>query len=423
MSFILGGFKGFPSIGLNRFHPERFEDLVERRGWVGILWERAIKCSCYSEDTGNPDPKDPTCGGIGWLYVEDLNISIVVEQLDVTLAGQSQFALKASLSGSPDLAETVTSVSRVFNVTQNVSYTVGVVSGRNVTISGSPLPIPGDKVVADYIYQRASGASVKAIITAVDYQKDFIPVGEWLQGDAIMTTSGQYQMGLRDRLTIPEQVVRTSELKRRYELDTRGRSMERLRYKSGIKLFQVRDLTQVFIEGSDFTLGPDSTIVWGTGARPKHKAFRVRYNGNATTAIMAVSGTALTTTLTGQTDGSVSLSVSFATYPTVKDVVDYINTKDGYEAAFDDQSNRAGIDNAELMVHSIVVPSTTIKNLYVTVENEDRTQYTIEYSHYLAYTIYTRRGMDRRHDDGAVLPAKYWLRLWEHTDSFSNDGS
>ncbi len=423
MTFILGGFKGIPGISINRLHPQRFEDLIERRGWVPVLWERAIKCACYSEDTGNPDPKDPTCGGIGWTYMEDLDVEVANEPLCIVTALQTLYTLKASLNGSPNPAEVVTKVSLVRNITQGVTYTVSSISGRDIVIAGAPLPALGDSVLVTYTYQREAGATVKAVITNVDYQKDFIPMGEWLQGDSIMTVSGQYQMGLRDRITIPEQVVRTSELKRRNELDVKGRSLERLRYKSGIKIFLVRDLNGTFAEGPDFTLGPDSTIVWGAGNRPKHKAFRLKYSGNATTATVTVSGTTLTTTLTGQTDGTVSLSVSFATYPTAKEVVDFINAQDGYEAEFDDQSNRVGIDNAEVMSFSVPLAATNIKAAFATVSNEDRTQYTIEYMHHLSFTIYTKRGMDRRHDDGAVLPAKYWLRLWEHTDSFSNDAS
>ncbi len=306
-------------------------------------------------------------------------------------------------------------------MTQNVSYTVGAIVGLTVAISGAPLPVPGDKVIVDYVFLRDTDPSVKAIITSVDYQRDYIPAGEWLQGDAIMTVSGQYRMGFRDRITIPEQVIRTDELLRRNRVDVLNRSLERLRYKTGLKIILVRDLYGVFLENTDFTIGPDATIVWGAGARPKHKAFNVKYNGNATAADMVVTTTDLTVTLAGdQTDTSVDLVVPFATYNTVKKVVDFINAQTGYVADFEEQSNRIGIENAELTSFSVPIVTADVKAAAVVVFNEDRTQYTVEYMHHMAYTIYQKQGMVRRHDDGTVLPGKYWLRLWEHTDAFSN---
>lgn len=418
MGEILSGLTGLGA--QNHFHAKRFEDLINRRGWVPVTWERAVKCACYGEDTGNPDPKDPTCGGIGWLYLTDLEIQVDKEQVAITLAGQAVLGLNASLTGSPDATRTITRVSRAFNVTQNVAYTIGVISGLTVAISGAPLPVPGDKVIVDYVFLRDADPSVKAIITNVDYQKDYIPAGEWLMGDAVMTVSGQYRMGFRDRITIPEQVIRTDELLRRNRLDVKGRSLERLRYKTGIKILLVRDLYTVFAETTDFTIGVDATVVWGAGARPKHKAFSVKYNGNATSATMVVTTASLVVTLVGQTDGSATITVPFATYDTVKKVVEYINAQTKYKAAFDEQSNRIGIENAELTSFSVPILTADVKAAPVTVFNEDRTQYTIEYMHHMAYTIYQKQGMVRRHDDGTVLPGKYWLRLWEHTDAFSN---
>ena len=417
----LSGFSGLQ--GLNKFHPKRFEDLINRRGWIPVLWERAVKCPCHSDDTGNPDPKDPTCGGVGYIYQEDLAVEVAKEQLCVVSAGQATYTLLASLTGSPDATRSVSRVIRVWNETQAIDYTVSGILGRDITIAGAPLPVPGDKVFANYEFLRDAGASVKAIVTSVDYQKDYIPSGEWLQGDSIMTVSGQYKMGFRDRITIPEEVVRASEFKRRYETDVLSRSLERLRYKSGIIILLVRDLTQTFVLGTDFTLGPDQTIVWGAGLRPKHKVFHLKYTGNATSATMAVTATEITVTLVGQTDGSLDLVVPFATYSTATQAADYINTRQGYVVGFERQSDTPGIDHEERMVYCVPQAGVDVKGIDVTIENEDKTQYTVEYMHQLAYSIYMKQGMVRRHDDGSVLPGKYWLRLWEHTDLFSNDGS
>jgi hypothetical protein len=175
MSDILSGFGGLG--GPNRFHAARFEDLINRRGWRPVSWDRAVKCSCYSEDTGMPDVTDPTCGGTGWLYISDLEMQVKDEQVNVSQSGQNVLSLRASLSGAPDPTRTITSVSRAYNETKGVSYTIGNILGLTVVISGSPLPVPGDKVVVDYVYLRDSDPSVKAIITSVDYQRDFIPAG------------------------------------------------------------------------------------------------------------------------------------------------------------------------------------------------------------------------------------------------------
>jgi hypothetical protein len=418
-NFVLSGFSGL--LGLNKLHDIRFEDLINRRGWVPVLWEKSIKCPCYSDDTGNPDPKCSVCGGIGYTYYEDLDMDVFNEQLDITSDGQTSYVLKCTLAGSFDSTRAVSKVSRIWNQTQNISYTVSIVTGTpRINISGPTLPIQGDIVMVDYTYSRDPGASVKAVITNVDYQKDYIPSGEWLQGDCILTVSGQFKMGFRDRIIIPQQVVRTDELKRRYDLTVKGLSLERLRYKSGIEIVSCHDLFRSFTLGTDFTMGPDQTIVWGLGARPLHNAFNIKYTGNATTALLVVTPTALTVTLVGQTDGSTSITVPFATYPLVKDVIAYVKTKAKYAIAAETQGTTPGIDNAERMTLSDPVPSTSIKNVAVVVKNEDKTQYTIEYMHYLSYSIYMKQGMVRRHDDGTVLPGKYWLRLWENTDLFSN---
>jgi hypothetical protein len=300
-----------------------------------------------------------------------------------------------------------------------VTYTVAI-SGVQITLSGGVLPVMGDKVLVDYVFTRDPGPSIKGIITNVDYQRDYIPSGEWLQGDSIMTVSGQYRMGFRDRITIQEQVVRTDELKRRFDVTAGGLSLERLRYKTGIKVVSCRDLLRTFTLGVDFTLGPDMTIVWAGGAVPSHNAFSIGYTGNATSAVLVVTNTGLTVTLAGQTDGSLSLNVPFATYPTLAEVLAYVKAQAGYSINATAQSNISGIENAERMSYSVPVGPTSLVGFTALVQNQDKTQYTIEYMHYLAYSIYMRQGMVRRPDAGGVLPGKYWLRLYENTDLFSN---
>lgn len=419
---ILGGFSGFGR--MNVFTRNRFEDFINRRGWIDVFWETATRCACYSLNTGNPDPNCTTCIGVGFTWKEELGVDVFQEPLEITSDDQDTYFLKGSLDGiecdtiSP---RTLVGIPVVVNITTNVTYTVTVVSNTQIILSGGVLPKRCDQVFADYTYLRDAGV-LRAIITGVDYQRDYIPASEWLNGDAVMTVSGQYKMGFRDRITIPEQVVRGSEMERRFDLDVKGRSLERLRYKSGIKIIRVRDRTQDFTEGVDFELGPDKTFVWLAGLRPKHKAFNLIYTGDATSATLAVTATELTVTLVGQTDGSQDLSLSFASFPTVQKISTEIESQDGYNSGTDKESDLSGVDNGELNTRSVLIAGADIKNVSVIVENEDRTQYAVEYMHHLAYTIFTKQGMPRRHDGGVVLPQKHWLRLWEHTDRFSNAG-
>ncbi|MEA3224958.1 MAG: hypothetical protein U9Q07_03340, partial [Planctomycetota bacterium] len=61
-------------------------------------------------------------------------------------------------------------------------------------------------------------------------------------------------------------------------------------------------------------------------------AFIIRYTGDGDPATMTITRTALTTALTGPTDGSANLNISFATYNTITKLVAYINAQTGYEA-------------------------------------------------------------------------------------------
>jgi hypothetical protein len=75
----------------------------------------------------------------------------------------------------------------------------------------------------------------------------------------------------------------------------------------------------------------------------------IQYTGNGTAASMTISGVsqavlALTTSLTGQTDSSVNLSIMLANY-TIKQLVDYINAQPGYTASLLSVPNSARKSN------------------------------------------------------------------------------
>jgi hypothetical protein len=58
----------------------------------------------------------------------------------------------------------------------------------------------------------------------------------------------------------------------------------------------------------------------------------VEYTGNGSTATLTTSATQMTTTISGQSDGSVSLTIPYASYATIQQIADYINAQPGYLA-------------------------------------------------------------------------------------------
>ena len=84
-------------------------------------------------------------------------------------------------------------------------------------------------------------------------------------------------------------------------------------------------LEVVFEDGTKRTV--ETSPVLGATAE-----LTVQYTGNATTASVTVSSTQLTTALSGQTDGTVNLTVPFSTYATLTEVINYINAQPGYTA-------------------------------------------------------------------------------------------
>ena len=294
---------------------------------------------------------------------------------------------------------------------------------KTIRISADTQPKITETVVVTYVWLSTAGEGIKAIITQTEQEQDCMGAGRWLKGDAVMTVSGRLLMGFRDRITIPTELMRKNELFRRNELDVKDRSLERLRYKKGVTILSTRDKTQLFVFGVDFLLGADNTILWQSGARPKHKAILLEYKGDASTAVLDVTATEITVTLAGdQTDGSADLSIDYASFPTVADIVKEISTKTGYDVCASRESNIKGVDNKEDSTQMILAAAVDIKNIEAIIENEDRTQDTMEYRHHPTYSIYMEKALLRRHDNGAETTSRWPLRLWEHTDPFSNAG-
>lgn len=58
----------------------------------------------------------------------------------------------------------------------------------------------------------------------------------------------------------------------------------------------------------------------------------VEYTGDGASATLTTTATQMTTTISGQSDGSVSLTIPYATYSTIQQIADYINAQFGYTA-------------------------------------------------------------------------------------------
>lgn len=81
----------------------------------------------------------------------------------------------------------------------------------------------------------------------------------------------------------------------------------------------------------------------------EQKVLSVSYSGNASSAILTVTASALIVTLAGQSDGSLTLTVPFADYPTAIEAVDYINSIPFYTASMLSNANFAmtNLDHVE----------------------------------------------------------------------------
>lgn len=105
--------------------------------------------------------------------------------------------------------------------------------------------------------------------------------------------------------------------------------------------------------------------------RLEKKCFEITYTGNGTSAILAISSTLITVTLTGQSDGSANLSVLFSDYPRLGDAVDYINSLQGYVAAMIDVPDFL-LSNLDHIEASEAVDIKTMKTVYADLYAEQQ---------------------------------------------------
>ena len=128
---------------------------------------------------------------------------------------------------------------------------------------------------------------------------------------------------------------------------------------------------------------------------------------------MTITSSALTTTV----NSAPGFNLSFATYQTLQQLVDKINTDTNYEAVISADAKEIDkqIAVSEATNKLLPVTNVVIKTVTYQVYGEDKTQYSVEFYHYAVYSIWKPVGQVRHHDFGAPLPRRYWARLWEKT--------
>lgn len=77
-------------------------------------------------------------------------------------------------------------------------------------------------------------------------------------------------------------------------------------------------------------------------------AFTIQYTGNGSASTMTISGTQLTTTVTGATDSSVALTLAFTNFPFVSDLIAFISAQPGYTCTAVSGVNPYVIPSAQL---------------------------------------------------------------------------
>lgn len=401
----------------NIFHKGRYTDLVARRGWTDIFWKQSIKCSCWSDITGSPDYKCPTCSGTGWLYSDNLNVEIINEIAKVL--PPNKLVLQCSfLPYETDATRTVTRVLSIFNRTQNVTYTHYTISGNQLTVTDMPVPTQDDVIIVSYVYQRDVNVPMRAIITNVDYKNNYIPAGEWLAGDIILTVEDCYSVGFRDRIMQKDNYMRTTEQFRRNVVDVHSISLEKLLYDTtmGLKNVTCRDKYVTYTQDTDFKVLSDGTISWNfvgaSGSSPRHKSFQMVYTGAGAVVTMTITGLSLTTVV----DGNPDLNLLFSAYPTLQTLVDAINNTTTYAAVIsqDAQEKDTYAPVMERTTYLVAASAVSIKTTPYQVWNIDATQYAVEYFHYALWQVNMQVSQSRHPDGGTLLVKRFWCRLYEN---------
>lgn len=120
--------------------------------------------------------------------------------------------------------------------------------------------------------------------------------------------------------------------------------------------------TKIIEIGTEDGVQKSPTLEW--------PVFKLTYTGDATTAVLVINSTSIAVTLAGdQMDGSADLAATFANYPTLGELADYVNNLTGYslETLTDRSFTTSKLDAVE-SGESMSVK--TVKTLYADAEAE-----------------------------------------------------
>jgi len=97
----------------------------------------------------------------------------------------------------------------------------------------------------------------------------------------------------------------------------------------------------------------------------------IQYVGNGTAATLTVSLTQLETTISGQSDGSLSLTVNFSDYSTIGDLAEYINSQIGYSCTILGSPDFLceNLDSVLFADAVSILTNTTLTGLYFSQKN------------------------------------------------------
>ena len=78
-----------------KLNQQNFEELITRRG-IPVKWERSMRCSCWSEDSGQPQYSCKACQGWGYVYeppIEEDAVLVMALQMNRNDTPQGEFRL------------------------------------------------------------------------------------------------------------------------------------------------------------------------------------------------------------------------------------------------------------------------------------------------------------------------------------------
>jgi hypothetical protein len=301
-----------------KFVTERFEQLIDAQGQT-CKWEQAIKCTCYDDQMSTPDYKCTFCDGRGYVYkkpkeivIHDVVATILTNKKIHVGCGDRISSIKRVHMVNPAIEFSVRSLygnevtleedylqenmillvdyvkSLEHTVTENVHTTTGtlnelimhypiidtIISIRRLDthvivpvlyFTDNKIRLSMDipiNVQLNVIYTYVD--PIKIIVQDAKEKRSFKPIGEILEGDAILTFSPYYYISDRDRITILNEGVNT----RYNELLIKGTN-DKLHLDFIEKILDVRDTTREYFEGEDFVLDGTREIKWlSTGYAP-----------------------------------------------------------------------------------------------------------------------------------------------------------